>query len=85
MAGHRNRLESNVIENNGVGQEAAGIHVRGETCDLIFKANTIRDTRAAAERKQKTGICLEQKVGTVTLDDNKIEADKPMEDQRSGK
>jgi parallel beta-helix repeat protein len=85
MAGHRNQLEANLIENNGIGQETAGIRVRGETGDLVFKNNTIRDTRPAAERKQKTGICLEPKVGPVTLVANKIEADKPVEDQRSRK
>jgi hypothetical protein len=85
MAGHRNRLEDNLIENNGIEQEAAGIRVRGETGDLIFKANTIRETRAGAQRKQKTGICLEQKVGTVALDGNQIHAENPLDDQRTKK
>src|SRR5437870_9931220 len=34
MAGHRNRLENNLIENNGTKGEAAGIRVRGETKNL---------------------------------------------------
>ncbi len=83
MAGHRNRLESNLIENNGVQQEAAGIRVRGETRDLVFKGNTIRDTRGPSEKKQKTGIRLEEKVGTVTIDANKIEAETQIDDRRS--
>ncbi len=82
MAGHRNRLENNVIENNGVGQPAAAVRVRGETRDLVFKGNVIRDTRAPSERKQKTGIRLEEKVGTVTLEGNQIEAETKIEDQR---
>src|SRR5213078_3022186 len=52
MAGHRNRLENNLIENNGGKGEAAGIRVRGETRDLVFRNNIIRDTRAAEARKQ---------------------------------
>ncbi len=82
MAGNRNRLENNVIENNGVKHEAAGIRVRGETRDLIFKDNVIRDTRAVGERKQTIGIRLDEKVGPVTLEGNKIEAAKVLADER---
>ena len=82
MAGHRNRLENNLIENNGLKQAVAGIRVRGETRDLVFKDNIIRDTRPAAERKQTTGIRLEKKVGAVTLGGNKVEADKILADER---
>ena len=82
MAGHRNRLENNLIENNGVKREAAGIRVRGETRDLVFKNNTIRDTRPAGERKQTTGIQLEEKVGPVALEGNQVEAVKAMDDRR---
>lgn len=83
MAGHRNRLENNLIENNGLQQEAAGIRVRGQTRDLVFKGNTIRDTRSSSEKKQKTGIRLEEKVGTVILDANTIEAETQIDDRRS--
>ena len=82
MAGHRNRVEENVIENNGTQGEAAGIRVRGETRDLIFKDNIIRDTRSGAERRQTTGIRLEEKVGKVTLEGNQIEAAKVLDDKR---
>ena len=82
MAGHRNRLEDNLIENNGLKKDAAGIRVRGETRDLVFKNNTIRDTRTGADRKQTTGIRLEEKVGTVTLEGNQIEAANVMNDER---
>ncbi len=77
MAGHRNRLE-----NNGVGQAAAGIRVRGATRDLVFQGNTIRDTRAESDRQQATGIALEEKVGPVQLDRNTIEAATPIADGR---
>ncbi len=82
MAGNRNRLENNLIENNGVKQEAAGIRVRGETHDLIFKNNIIRDTRVESERKQTVGIRLDQKVGVVTMEGNRVEAAKLFADER---
>jgi parallel beta-helix repeat protein len=78
MAGHRNRLEENLIENNG----GAGIRVRGETRDLVFRNNTIRDTRPAAEQKQAVGIRIEEKVGDISLSGNQIEAATRVEDRR---
>jgi parallel beta-helix repeat protein len=82
MAGHRNRLEENLIENNGVKRTAAGIRVRGETRDLVFKENTIRDTRPSSERRQRVGIQLEENVGVVALEKNTIEAATTLEDKR---
>jgi hypothetical protein len=82
MAGHRNRLENNLIENNGRNQEVAGIRIRGETRDVILKNNRIRDTRPAASRRQNTGIRLEEKVGPVNLEGNTIETKVRVEDQR---
>jgi parallel beta-helix repeat protein len=80
MAGHRNRVEDNLIENNGLAKEAAGIRVRGETHDLVFKNNIIRETRP--EGKQSIGIQLEEKVGAVTLEGNQVEAVKAIDDKR---
>lgn len=82
MAGHRNRIEENVIENNGGKREAAGIRIRGETKDVVLKSNTIRDTRAPGERKQATGILIEEAAGPVLLEHNVIEAPVPVKDQR---
>ena len=82
MAGHRNRLENNVIEDNGDRQEAAGIRVRGTTRDLVFKDNLIRDTRPQDQRKQTVGIRLEPKVGDVILTGNTITAAKQLQDER---
>jgi hypothetical protein len=82
MAGHRNRLENNLIENNGRDQDVAGIRIRGETRDVILKNNRIRDTRPAESRKQTTGIRLEEKVGPVNLEGNAIETKILVEDQR---
>ena len=82
MAGHRNRVENNLIENNGVNRKAAGIRVRGETHDLVFTGNTIRDTRAGDEQQQTIGIQLEEKVGEVQMDGNFIAAPTVIQDER---
>jgi len=82
MAAHRNHLKDNLIENNGAKGEAAGIRIRGETDGLVFEGNTIRDTRESASRTQKTGVLIEQQVGSVTLRDNQIDAAKAVDDQR---
>ena len=85
MAGHRNRLENNVIENNGDKGDAAGIRVRGQTRGLVFKNNIIRDTRPLESRKQAVGIRIEEAAGEVVLEDNKIEARTNVEDQRKSR
>lgn len=82
MAGHRNRIEENLIENNGATKPAPAIQVRGETRDLIFKNNIIRDTRPASEQKQLVGIELQEKVGAVTLEGNQIAAKTELVDSR---
>lgn len=82
MAGHRNRLENNLIENNGVTNNAPGIRVRGETRDLVFRNNIIRDTRPTGERKQTVGIRIEEAAGPVVPEGNTIEAETPVEDKR---
>ena len=82
MAGHRNRLENNLIENNGVKAEAAGIRERGETRDLVFRNNIIRDTRPPETRKQSVGIRIEEPAGTVVLEGNQIDAKIQVEDRR---
>jgi len=84
MAGHRNRLENNLIENNGLRGEVAGIRIRGQTRGVVLKNNVIRDTRPLADRHQVIGIHIEQNVGPVTIEDNSIEATIPIRDQRKG-
>ena len=83
MAGHRNRLENNLIENNGDKDSAAGIRVRGETHGLVFRNNVIRDTRPSEARKQLVGVCIEEGAGEVTLLDNNIQAATKVEDKRN--
>jgi len=82
MAAHRNRLEENIIENNGVDKEAAGIRIRGYTNDLVFKNNIIRDTRENDAQKQNVGIRIEENVGQVTLENNTIKAKTVIDDRR---
>jgi hypothetical protein len=83
MAGHRNRLQRNVIENNGARVEGTGIRVRGETRDLVFRDNVIRDTHPQGARTQTVGIRIEKGVGEVTLEGNQIEAKTVTEDLRA--
>ncbi|HXT40258.1 MAG TPA: right-handed parallel beta-helix repeat-containing protein [Candidatus Angelobacter sp.] len=85
MAGHRNRLENNVIENNGLKDGVAGIRVSGETRNLVFRNNIIRDTRSAGTRKQAVGIRIEPEAGEVVLEGNTIEAQTTVEDLRAAK
>lgn len=86
MAGHRNRIENNLIENNGGKNEAAGIRVRGETKDLVFRDNIIRDTRSGDSRKQSVGVKIEEPAGEVRLEGNTIDAPTKVDDRRkSGK
>ena len=80
QAAHRNRIEENIIENNG----GAGIRVDGETAGLTFTGNVIRDTRAASARRQNAGIRLNPNAGSVSLHENKIEAATQLDDQRKG-
>ena len=85
MAAHRNRLELNIIENNGVGEEVAGICIRGQTNDLVLKDNIIRETREGDAHKQTAGIRIEEQVGRITLSGNKIQAKRPIDDRRKPK
>ena len=91
MAAHRNRLEENVIEDNGAKgpgyprSGSAGIRIRGETNGLVFKGNVIRDTRLEASRTQSVGILIEERVGDVTLEGNTIEAKRAIDDRRPAK
>ena len=83
MAAHRNRLENNVIEDNGQKGSAAGLRIRGETDGLVFENNAIRDTRQDSEQTQTTGVLIEKQVGKVSLQGNQINARTSVEDQRA--
>lgn len=82
MSPHRNRLERNVIEDNGRGAGTAGIRVRGEPSGLIFEGNIIRDTRTGEARTQTVGILLDDRVGPARIGGNEIDAGTSIEDRR---
>jgi parallel beta-helix repeat protein len=82
MSPHRNRLEGNVIADNGRQPGTAGIQIRGEPDGLILEGNTIRDTRARPQQTQTVGVRIEPQVGSVRLERNQIEAGVPIDDDR---
>ena len=80
MAPHRNRLEDNVIENNGAADaeaQAAGVRVLGRANGVVLKNNTIRDTRSPAARRQTLGVDFAKSAGPVSLEGNVIETPQP--------
>lgn len=85
MAAHRNRLEENIIENNGSEEQVAGIRIRGQTNNLVFKNNIIHDTREDKLQKQAVGIRIEEQAGKIILEGNKIKAKTKIEDKRTSK
>jgi hypothetical protein len=82
MSPHRNRLERNEIVENGQEPGAPGIRIRGEPDGLVFEANTIGDTRAAAKQTQTVGVLIEGRVGSVRLERNQIKGSIPVDDRR---
>lgn len=82
MAGHRNQLVGNLIENNATSGDGAGIRIRGEVNDLEFRNNTIRDTRKGDSKTQNIGIQIEENVGKVHLFENDVSGDKNVVDRR---
>jgi parallel beta-helix repeat protein len=82
MSPHRNRLEGNVIEDNGRGSGTAGIRIRGEPSGLVFEGNVIRDTREGSHRTQTVGILVEDRVGPVEVGANRIEAGTAIDARR---
>ena len=78
MAPHRNRLESNFIEDNG----GAEIRIRGTVNGLVFKNNVIRDERTEEAGGRNVGIQIDETVGPVTLESNTIETSVLVDDRR---
>ncbi len=78
MAPHRNRLEENAIENNG----GAEIRIRGQVNDLVCRNNVIRDSRT---QDANVGVLIEDTVGPVVLENNRIETQTPIDDRRAPK
>ena len=68
FAGHRNTVESNIIEDTG-GPEGIAVDVEGETENLTFIRNELREKRDPAKR---VGFRFGPKTGEMTLQDNKM-------------
>jgi len=68
-AGSRNTFRRNVIEDSG----GCGVYVDGDTTDLLFEENEIRDTREGAERTQRVGIWAGPRSARVRSVRNRIE------------
>ena len=69
FAGHRNRVEGNTIIDSGL-EDGIAIDVQGETGDLTFANNELRETRGMAKR---IGIKLGPQTGEITMKSNAIE------------
>ena len=85
MAGHRNKLKNNVIENNGAKENGAGIRIRGETNGTVIMNNIIRDTRPTDQQTQTVGIRIEEKAGTVIIENNQNQSQQKIVDLRKKK
>lgn len=80
FAGHRNRVESNKVIDSG-GEEGIAIDVQGETGDLTFIDNELRETRGKAKR---IGFRFGPQNGEMTLQNNTIEGfAETVRDQRN--
>jgi hypothetical protein len=75
-SGNRNTFINNVIENNGMKQEASGFYVGGNTRDIIIKDNVIRNT---GKGKQTTAILVGPNSSDITATGNKISGSKEIE------
>ena len=70
-AGHRNRFEANVIEDNGrPGAPGYGVRIEGATHNLTFVSNTIRSTANGSNPVQPVGIYIGPAADFVTCDHN---------------
>jgi hypothetical protein len=82
FAGHRNRIEANILRNNG-GDKAAAIDVQGGTESIRITRNTIEETRGTAER---TAVKVGPETKDITIQDNTIrgfsrDIDKPAKSE----
>lgn len=75
MAAHRTTFENNVVRDN----EGWGVFVDGATHGTVIRGNTIEDGGAG---RQKTGVRLGRRAGSVTLESNVIRAAQPVVDDR---
>ena len=73
-AASRNVFRANKIADNGrPGAPGYGVRIEGETKNLTFAANTIRDTRQAPQATQTVGIYIGPKADFVICEQNLFE------------
>ena len=69
FTGDRNTVEGNTIIDTG-GEDAAAVDVQGTTAGLVFRNNTLKETRGPAKR---VGFRLGKGTKDLTLDGNTVE------------
>ena len=69
FTGDRNTVEGNTITDTG-GEESAAVDVQGTTAGLVFRNNTLKETRGPAKR---VGFRLGKDTKDIALDDNAVE------------
>jgi len=74
-SGHRNTFTGNIIENNGMTEEASGFYIGGVTHDIVITGNTIRST---GKGNQKTAILVGKNSTGITATGNKISGSKEV-------
>lgn len=77
MAAHRITFEGNTVRDN----EGWGLFVDGATMDTVIRSNVIED---AGSGRQKVGVRVGPRAGTVHLEGNTIRASRDVVDERSG-
>jgi parallel beta-helix repeat protein len=72
MSASYNRVEGNIIEDNGSDQMGyVGVRIRGYTHDVELVSNRITFTKVPLERT--VGICLEENTREITMENNEFE------------
>lgn len=69
FTGDRNEVVGNTVENTG-GEAAAAVDIQGTTANLVFRGNTLRESRGPAKR---VGFRLGAKTHDIKLDGNRVE------------
>lgn len=79
FTGDRNTVEGNAVVDTG-GEDAAAVDVQGTTAGLVFRNNTLTETRGPARR---VGFRLGKDTNDITLDGNTVAGfAAPVDDRR---
>jgi hypothetical protein len=75
-AAHRNTFRENIVEDNGrPSAPGFGIRIEGETTNLVFARNTIRNSRKGEHATQAVGIYIGPKADYITCQQNLYEGE----------